>query len=48
MSVNASVNTVSFEIQAFAKINLMLEIISDRKDGYHEIKSILNNCITEV
>lgn len=41
MSVNASVNTVSFEIQAFAKINLMLEIISDRKDGYHEIKSIL-------
>ena len=41
MSINASKNSNSYEIQAYAKINLMLEIISDREDGYHEIKSIL-------
>lgn len=41
MSTNVSINSTSYEIQAYAKINLMLEIISDREDGYHEIKSIL-------
>ena len=28
-------------VQAFAKINLALEVLGRREDGYHEVKSIL-------
>ena len=29
------------EVQAFAKVNLTLEVLGRREDGYHEVKTIL-------
>ena len=34
-------NNVHFETKAFAKINISLEITNKRRDGYHDIRSIL-------
>ncbi|MCL2404983.1 MAG: hypothetical protein FWC92_05490 [Defluviitaleaceae bacterium] len=31
------------QVQAFAKINLVLEVVSKRPDGYHELKTIMQS-----
>jgi len=33
---------MSVKVKAYAKINLMLDIISTRKDGYHDFFMILS------
>ena len=33
----------SITLQAYAKINLGLDVIRKRRDGYHEVKMIMQN-----
>ena len=34
---------MSVKVKAYAKINLMLDIISTRKDGYHDLFMIMQS-----
>lgn len=37
----SALKTMNLTLQAYAKINLTLEVLAKRDDGYHEVASIL-------